>query len=179
MSVRRGAVGGSRNRPGSVTTAALADDSVTNAKLANPPVGWVLSNTDGQAFTAAASDETVTWPTEVRDDGGCFTGAAPTIVTIPAGGEGMFGLSAQVGFTNAAGTNFALEIFKNDVIVARSGMRGGGVTGLPTTAVASTYEYCVAGDILSVRVNMDTANETSSTSPPAMRFSGARIYGAL
>jgi hypothetical protein len=164
------------NRNSAISTAIGTEVTNRNAAIAAAHIkmGWVLSNLAGQAFTTTES--TVTWPTEVRDDGGCFSAGSPTLVTIPSGGAGMYLLTAQGGFTTPGGTNYDIKIKQGGTAIARGAVRGGGVTAMPSFMPAVTSQWLADGDVLIVTLDLDSASESSTTVAPGLRFTGARIY---
>jgi hypothetical protein len=152
-------------------SAAQVQSLIAAAIAADATYTCLLTNAAGQAFTLAAGDEVVTWPTEVSDVSGMHAAGTPTVATITAAGVWL--IEAEVTLAGATGQNFDIRILNGVTVIGRESSRGGGTGSTSTTQRAHTLAICALNDAITVTVNAE-ADVSSTTSPP-MRFQLRRL----
>lgn len=133
---------------GQVATAAIADGSVTNAKLGLTEVK--LRRAAAQSFSYSRNNQyaNISWDTEDADASGFITPTSDTL-TVPAGASGLYLWSLRLTANLTSGTAISGRINSVYVNNVNTYFISGGAAlsqGSPNTKQESSSVYLTAGD---------------------------------
>lgn len=142
------------------------------------PHSWGLARSTSQSINNS-SDTTITWNVVNWDTDSYTTGATPTQVTIPAGLEGFYAMSAHSEWAaSTAGTRRDLYIRRvtpSVVIIVRDVLKSVSSTGAASGACAAIW-YLNAGDVLDVRAFQNSGGALNFTYVNDIRCSWRGVW---
>ena len=124
----------------------------------------VTRDNDASSFFASGTDTSVSWESEVRDDGGLWSAGSPTLFTLPV--DGWWSVGGQIHYSgNASGSGhfrFATTIQRvsGPVNLARS-QAFHTLSGEEYMQQVHTRHYFNAGDQVRLRGYQDTGSAMS------------------
>jgi hypothetical protein len=132
-----------------------------SAIAASETVAMRYTNTAGTALTTSTTPANIPFATKTYDTHGIFSG---TIATIPVSGKWRISSNLITQAVTLATTNeFAINIFKNGSVIAKSFQLGNGGAGNAQNAQIHSTIDCIAGDTLEIRSRISAAASLSTT----------------
>lgn len=162
-----------------VGTALIVDNAVTSAKIANgaitvPKLGTTphakITRTVVQPIAAGAGGASVIFTAATFDTGSMWNAASSTVLTCNE--AGLYHILAEGTWVNNLSNFRAVEIWINNVAVARQGVSPGGNTpSYPTTALSSNVSTLV-------RLGLTDTIALRAYSGTTLDFSGVKLAAA-